>query len=193
MEQYFICPRCHKKVTVSTNKLPFTTDAKEKGAEINFIKPLFSVVCDRCQEDMFECDKEMVYPVIGLNQKGYDTHACCAGHHKSVNPENLSINDRYSIPYVVFTPNNVYISSFNAFKQAYKTCTDLAKDFERISVEISEDFVISDNGKKLESIYIYANSKESHSGFLTTAKWIKAKQEFFEYIDKLIEVLPDIS
>lgn len=193
MEQYFICPRCHKKVTVSTNKLLFTANAKEKHAEIKFIKPLFSVVCDRCQEDMFECDKEMIYPVIGLNQKGYETHSCCAGHHININPENLNINELYSVPYIVFIPGNAFFNyDSEKIKDIYGICTNISHEFELVKVEISKKFINMD-GIDLESIYIYAydNPKYAATFADSSYKWVRAKREFFEFIDKLIETLPN--
>lgn len=209
VKQYFICPKCLEKVEVKTDipVVSYSHNIGERDIEIKLIeRPNFQVRCVNCDDFMFECDENMVYPVIGLNQKGYETFFCCEGHHTEIDPENCHLNTVYSYPYIDFTIRNIYDENNEAFKEIYRICKDLAEKFKYVTLEI-----VKNNGAQWMNIEsgeirnchriristrFYKDESEltdidkMYGYTMTVDNWSTAKKEFLRYLDVLIEELP---
>lgn len=208
MKQTYICPKCLKKFDIHVATWGIRHDnLLDRDVIVKPMEIRSEVYCNECDEFMFPCDDKMIYPVIGLNSKGYETLYCCEGHHSSIDPENVGINETCSLPYMVFVPYGIYNHENELFKQTYDICLTLAAKFKHISIEMnrnsdvqyqaSEDDPHILNADRIDITARYHKETFTETEKLygyteTTAMWKEAKDEFLRYLDILIEELPNI-
>lgn len=109
--QVFMCPHCCRIVDNVFTIGPMTGGSiSEKGHKysIAYIKPIFNVYCNDCNDYMVEIDRSIVDKVVMLNKKGYPTIYSCSGHYdrKTRNMSAPSGKTVYENPYIIVVLDN---------------------------------------------------------------------------------------
>ena len=113
-DSFYICPNCHKVARFKINGIDtISIDSDLDNLQIGKYNLSIEVLCNNCDQFMFQCDKKLVSIIKLLLGIGIETHYCCEGHIQELY---YPFNDgdkhfRIESPYIILSTSNIDIQN----------------------------------------------------------------------------------
>jgi hypothetical protein len=99
------CPECHDLIELPTiyHVGKVFTFGKKLPSNLNYFQANLAIRCRCGQEYLTFLDKHIAATIKALNDRGYETQACCEGHYqKETDNYTFERRDVLAVPYISF-------------------------------------------------------------------------------------------